>query len=54
MDRGAWWAILHGIAKAGHKSVTKQQQRRKGIENEQLILKVVYSKLGHRNKSCPL
>ena len=27
MDRGAWWAIVHGIAKrAGHNLAVKQQQ----------------------------
>ena len=23
MDRGAWWATLHGIARVGHNLVTK-------------------------------
>ena len=23
LDRGAWWAILHGIARVGHDLVTK-------------------------------
>ena len=23
MDRGAWWAIVHGFARAGHELVTK-------------------------------
>ena len=23
MDRGAWWATVYGIARAGHDSVTK-------------------------------
>ena len=26
MDRGAWWATLHGVPRVGHNSVTKQQQ----------------------------
>ena len=26
MDRGAWWATVHGVASAGHDLVTKQQQ----------------------------
>ena len=25
MDRGAWWASVHGVAKVGHYLVTKQQ-----------------------------
>ena len=25
MDGGAWWATLHGAARAGHDLVTKQQ-----------------------------
>ena len=25
MDRGAWWASVHGIARVGHDLVTKQQ-----------------------------
>ena len=27
MDRGAWWGTVHGIARAGHDSVTEQQQQ---------------------------
>jgi len=27
MDRGVWWATVHGIARVGHDSVTKQQQQ---------------------------
>ena len=23
MDRGAWWATVHGVARVGHNSVTK-------------------------------
>ena len=26
MDRGAWRATVHGVAKVGHNLVTKQQQ----------------------------
>ena len=26
MDRGAWWATGHGVARAGHNLATKQQQ----------------------------
>ena len=25
MDRGAWWATVHGVARDGHDLVTKQQ-----------------------------
>ena len=25
MDRGAWWATVHGVAKVRHDLVTKQQ-----------------------------
>ena len=25
MDRGAWWAIVHGVARVRHNLVTKQQ-----------------------------
>ena len=33
MDRGLWWTTVHGIAKSGFDSVTKQQQQRKEVEN---------------------
>ena len=27
MDRGAWWPIVHGVAKeSGHQKTTKQQE----------------------------
>ena len=26
MDRGAWWATVHGVTTAGHNSATKQRQ----------------------------
>ena len=26
MDRGAWWATVHEVARVGHNLVTKQQQ----------------------------
>ena len=26
MDRGAWWATVHGVARAGHDLETKRQQ----------------------------
>ena len=26
MDRGAWWATVHGVAIVGHNLATKQQQ----------------------------
>ena len=26
MDRGAWWAVVHGVTKVRHDLVTKQQQ----------------------------
>ena len=26
MDRGAWWAIVHGVTKVRHNLATKQQQ----------------------------
>ena len=26
MDRGVWWAIVHGVARAGHGLETKRQQ----------------------------
>ena len=25
MDRGAWWATVHGVARVGHNLVTEQQ-----------------------------
>ena len=25
MDRGSWWAIVHGVARVGHNLATKQQ-----------------------------
>ena len=25
MDRGAWWATVHGVPRVGHGRVTKQQ-----------------------------
>ena len=27
LDRGAWWATVHGVAKFGHNLTTKQQQQ---------------------------
>ena len=27
MDRGAWWATIHGVAKSGPDLATKQHQR---------------------------
>ena len=27
MDRGAWWATVHGVSRAGHNLATKQQHR---------------------------
>ena len=29
MDRGAWWAPVHGVAKVGHDLVTKNQKKTK-------------------------
>ena len=26
MDRGAWWATIHGVTREGHDSETEQQQ----------------------------
>ena len=26
MDRGVWWATVHGVSEVGHDLVTKQQQ----------------------------
>ena len=28
MDRGAWWATVHGVARVGHDLVTKPPQIR--------------------------
>ena len=28
MDRGAWWATVHGVARVRHDLVTKRQQIR--------------------------
>ena len=28
LDRGAWWAIVHGVARVRHDLATEQQQRR--------------------------
>ena len=30
MDRGAWWATVHGIARVGHDLATKQQTTMRG------------------------
>ena len=30
MDRGAWWATVHGVEKVGHNLATQQQQHHKG------------------------
>ena len=27
MDRGAWWATVHGVTRVGHGLATKQQQQ---------------------------
>jgi len=27
MDRGAWWATVHGVARVGHNLATKEQHR---------------------------
>ena len=27
MDRGAWWAIVHGIARVGHDLATKPSEK---------------------------
>ena len=29
MDRGGWWAIVHGVARVGHDLAIKQQQNNK-------------------------
>ena len=26
MDRGAWWATIHGVARVGHNLATEQEQ----------------------------
>ena len=31
MDRGAWWATVHGVSRVGHDLVTQQQQRVGGL-----------------------
>ena len=27
MDKGAWWATVHGVVRVGHDLATKQQQK---------------------------
>ena len=27
MDRGAWWATVHGVARGGHELVTKHNHK---------------------------
>ena len=29
MDRGAWWATVHGVTRVRHDLATNQQQRKK-------------------------
>ena len=29
IDRGPWWATVHGVTRAGHNLVTKQQKQRR-------------------------
>ena len=29
MDRGAWWATVHGVARVGHDLATKPQKKKK-------------------------
>ena len=33
MDRGAWWATVHGVAKVGHDLVTKNQKKKQKRTN---------------------
>ena len=40
IDRGAWWATVHGIPRVGHDLVTKQQQQLHFI---QVILLIAFS-----------
>ena len=32
MDRGAWWATVHGIARVGHDLVTRERERERERE----------------------
>ena len=31
MDRGAWWAIVHGVVRVGHNLVTKERERERQV-----------------------
>ena len=37
MDRGAWWATVHGITRVRHDLVTKQQQPTTGYYGKTLL-----------------
>ena len=34
MDRGAWWATVHGIARVGHDLVTRERERERKRKRE--------------------
>ena len=40
MDRGAWQAIIHGVARVGHDLATKEREREGAGEREGISLSV--------------
>ena len=36
MDRGAWWAIVHGVARVGHDLATKERERETEMHEDPL------------------
>ena len=40
MDRGAWQAIIHGVARVGHDLATKEREREGAGEREGISLYV--------------
>ena len=38
MDRGAWQAIIHGVARVGHDLATKERERGRGRERRHFIV----------------
>ena len=46
MDRGAWWATVHGDARVGHDLATKQQKQ------QDIVLKVLPIRKCQMKRSC--
>ena len=52
MDRGAWWATVHGVARVRHDLITKQQQMRTTKALRALLITPELCRDNNQYKAC--